>query len=125
MEGHIEERRRKYGTSYRLRVHVGNSKYITETMPRGTTRRQAEARLLALLDQPLRVEGFVPTRPPFPASAAGWKISQVVDTDAGTFVVAVPPGTGRPALYRIDAGRLVVLRDLDPGMLSAVGSLPG
>jgi len=78
-----------------------------------------------LLDQPLRVEGFVPTRPPFPASAAGWKISQVVDTDAGTFVVAVPPGTGRPALYRIDAGRLVVLRDLDPGMLSAVGSLPG
>jgi integrase len=53
MEGHIEERPRKYGTSYRLRVHVGGSKYITETMPRGTTRRQAEARLSALLDQKL------------------------------------------------------------------------
>jgi integrase len=31
----------------------GGSKYITETMPRGTTRRQAEARLSALLDQKL------------------------------------------------------------------------
>jgi integrase len=53
VEGHIEERPRKYGTSFRLRVHVGRSKYITETMPKGTTRRQAEARLSALLDQKL------------------------------------------------------------------------
>jgi integrase len=53
MEGHIEERARKYGTSYRLRLHIGGSKYITETMPKGTTRRQAEARLSALLDQRL------------------------------------------------------------------------
>ncbi len=63
-----------------------------------------------------------------------WKVSQVVPTSAGTYVVAAPVTktakartVGHVGLYRIVGGRLVFVRGLDaPGTLTSVPSLaPG
>ena len=55
---------------------------------------------------------------------ARWTVSQVAPTPAGVYVVALRPGPGRPGIYRIVAGRLVLVRAIDPGVLTAVLPLP-
>jgi integrase len=48
-DGHIEERQRSHGISYRVRVYLGGGEYHIETLPRGATRQDAERRLRKLL----------------------------------------------------------------------------
>ena len=50
MAGHIEERTRGDGSlSYRLIAYAGGGRYIKETLPPQTTRKQAERALAALV----------------------------------------------------------------------------
>ena len=58
------------------------------------------------------------------ATTVHWKVSQVVGTTAGTFVVAQRVGVDKdPGLYRVDNRRLVLVRDIDPGVLTGVAPL--
>jgi hypothetical protein len=61
-------------------------------------------------------------------AGSDWTVSQVMPTAAGTYVIATPvrraaaaTALDTPGLYRIDAGRLVLVRSLvDPGTLTPV-----
>jgi hypothetical protein len=65
-------------------------------------------------------------------AGSDWDVSQVIPTTTGTYVVATPLGKANArstvaqprGLYRIEAGRLVLVRALvDPGTLTAVRPL--
>ncbi len=73
---------------------------------------------------------------PVPVFSGGtqWRVSQVVPTAAGIYVVAMPQhlssgevaSSGEAGLYRIDSGRLTFVRSLsDPGTLTPVEPLAG
>jgi hypothetical protein len=63
------------------------------------------------------------------SGGTAWEISQVVPTSVGTYVVAAPKGAKSPraaasSLYRIVAGKLVLVRSLaDPGTLTPVAPI--
>jgi hypothetical protein len=58
------------------------------------------------------------------AGAGKWDVTQVVPTSSGTYVVASRAKSPISGLYRIDAGRLVFVRNLDsPGTFTPVTPL--
>jgi hypothetical protein len=72
------------------------------------------------------------TVPPVFSGGTAWRISQVVPTSVGLYVVAAPaksaganaPPTGDRGLYRLDGGKLVFVRGLvDPGTLTPVAPI--
>ena len=65
-------------------------------------------------------------------AGSGWEVSQLIPTTTGTYVVATPapsnpeqlPKSATAGLYRIRAGRLVLVRTLtDPGTLTPVAPI--